>query len=227
MSRLLGVLAEGPLSIDDKRSLCGGDHALFGEIAEAACGTAIVARARRGTARSAGPGSGVFRVGRWLFAHDGTVDDLAFVRSRTSPTRLRACASDTTTEILFAFLLTRLDERGCTDELAGDTTDATVAAAACELARAGSLSFVLTDGVTLYAHRLGRSLFFLERPASQGLPAAQLLASDRLTADPWTPLLDGTLLRCRRGRERLERRFLAGWDPLTPPPSDIELPFTD
>ena len=127
---------------------------------------------------------------------------------------------------MFAFLLTRLDQRGCTDERANETTDETIATAACELARAGALRFMLTDGATLYAHRLGLPLYFLERAASPGVPAAHLFASEPVTTEAWTPLSDRTLLRCRRG-ERLETRFLAGWDPRSIPSSGAELPFTD
>lgn len=218
--------ASGAWSIQ-KRARCAGEDDLFTNVAATVQGVALVAHVR---ARTVGAVSTAnthpFQSGRWVFAHNGTVEDVEFLRSRTSPMRQRGCEGETDSELLFAFLLTRLDQRGCTEEQGSETTDVTIATAACELARAGSLSFVLTDGMTLYAHRLGRPLYFLDRSASPSVPAAHLFASEPITGEAWTPLSDRTLLRCRRG-ERLDTQFLAGWDPRTIPTSDVELPFTD
>src|SRR5262249_23163798 len=48
-----------------------------------------------------------FRRGRWVFAHGGAIDDLLFIKSRTSPER-REQAGEAGGEMLFSFLLTRL-----------------------------------------------------------------------------------------------------------------------
>src|SRR5262249_45885171 len=88
-----------------------------------------------------------FRRGRWVFAHGGAIDDLLFIKSRTSPER-RERAGEAGGEMLFSFLLTRLDERDLTERHAPEQVDAAVIAATKELHGSviGSSSFLLADG---------------------------------------------------------------------------------
>jgi hypothetical protein len=181
-------------------------------------GDLLIAAARRRT--RSGTDAQPLRSGRWVFAQDGIVEDPAFLRSRTSAERLRACKGEGGSEDLFAFLLTRLDEGGSPSR---DRIDSVIMAAIAELGARplGALTFLLSDGDAIYGYRFGRPLHLLTRRACDGVAAATLLASDPINSDLWTALDDGTLLRCRRGTPP---RILAGPHARA---SDVELPFTD
>jgi glutamine amidotransferase len=158
----------------------------------------------------------------WIFAHNGTVKRTDVLRSATSPARLAEIAGDTDSELLFAFLLTRLDEAGLvhlTDAPARDAATALVERVAGELraAQIGAFNFLLSDGATCFAHRTGRSLFLLERRPDDPVrerrevaPGAEIttkwtsrrhavfVASERITDEPWREVPEGTLLRIDR-----------------------------
>lgn len=187
MSRLLAFLAERPIDL-----------------------TARVAAPWRFEHGLIGPAPS--RRGRWAFVHAGVIDDAAYLRRRT-PAEKQGGASGSMSELLFGFLLARMDE--------ASDPDRALALAVGELAdrAVGTCSFLLSDSETLYAYRLGGPLLFLERPG------VHLFASEPVTKEPWAPLDDGTLARTRRAG-RLDLRFLRGRDPRTPV-SEIELPFTD
>jgi hypothetical protein len=129
---------------------------------------------------------------------------------------------------LFAFLLTRLDERDLTERHAPDQLDEAVLGAVSELTRdlIGSTSFVLSDGETLYAYRRGRPLHFMECRPGDGEGAAIIVSSANITNGSWPFLDEGTLLRCRRAGG-LEICVLSGADPRRSTLSETELPFTD
>lgn len=162
-----------------------------------------------------------FRRGRWLFAHNGTIKDTRFLRENVSGERLAAIQGDTDSELLFSYLLTQLDGAGLADEPASERTDQ-VLIQAMRRARAergfGACNFLLSDGLVLYAHRFGRTLFTLERDPTDAVrvhresqetgaaidtpwsPVRQavLVASEAMTEEPWRPVPEGTLLRCER-----------------------------
>ncbi|MEA2748100.1 MAG: hypothetical protein QOI41_2243, partial [Myxococcales bacterium] len=48
----------------------------------------------------------------WVFAHNGTIQHQDGLRAGCSGRRLRAITGDTDSELFFAYLLTRMDERG-------------------------------------------------------------------------------------------------------------------
>jgi glutamine amidotransferase len=118
----------------------------------------------------------------WVFAHNGTVKDQAYVRGRTSAARLAEVTGDTDSEVLFAYLLTRLDEVGCgslgrpppvvgaqpqlrpTEDARASATRA-LATATAELRekKVGAFNFLLSNGSSCFVHRFGRSLYILER----------------------------------------------------------------
>jgi hypothetical protein len=84
---------------------------------------------------------------------------------------------------LFAFVMTHVDE-------AGDI-ERGVASAVRELhARGdvGSVSFLLSCGARIYAHRLGRSLFTLVRAG------VSVIASERLTDEVWLEVPERALV---------------------------------
>jgi glutamine amidotransferase len=137
------------------------DHEFARRSALVEC-TAVVA-----AARLASPGATIdvegnapFVSGRWAFSLNGIVhgfpdgigDEL---RARLTPARRDAIVGDADTEVLFQLVLQLLDdgvpaedalERVVTDVLAVTT---------------GRLNLLLTDGTTVYATRVGNSLFRL------------------------------------------------------------------
>jgi predicted glutamine amidotransferase len=181
-------------------------------------GDLLIAAARRRT--KSGVEAQPIRSGRWVFAQDGVIEDSAFLRSRTSAERLRACKREGGCEELFAFLLSRLDAGASPSR---DLVDSVIMAAIAELSARplGALTFLLSDGDAIYGYRFGRPLHLSSRRASDGVAAATLLASEPINKDLWTALDDGTLVRCRRGAQP---RILAGPHARV---SDVELPFTD
>jgi hypothetical protein len=161
------------------------------------------------------------RRGRWVFAHDGTVDDRDYLRERVPPDRLPQWEGYADRELLFAFVLARLDR-------ARANIDAAVASMMTELLerRVLTSTFLLSDGVTLYAHRDGTPLYFAERRSSS---PSFVIASQPFTDESWLPIEDKTLLRfARPHRSEVEMAVLRGSDPrLSTTKSDVELPFTD
>jgi predicted glutamine amidotransferase len=139
---------------------------------------------------------------------------------RISPERRAEVEGETDSELLFAWLLTRLDDAGValeppsvrTDRALGEATKA-----AREHPDFGAFNFLLSDGVTTYAHRFGRSMFLLERTPEDavrerrisrdgtvvetpwsGRRSAVFVASERITDEPWQNVEDGMLLRIER-----------------------------
>lgn len=126
-----------------------------------------------------------FRRGRFVFAHNGTVDVSAL---RIAPEHAAAIEGDTDSERLFAFVLTEIDA-------AGDVARGVAAAvrALHALPSPGSANFLLSCGTRLFAHRLGRSMVRLDRPG------ATLIASEPLTDEPWVELPERTLIELAPG----------------------------
>ena len=162
----------------------------FSEAAVESRGRVLIAHVRRGTV---GPVSFLnthpFKRGRWVFAHNGTIEEIEYLRSLASPARLGEIEGTTDSEIFFAYLMTALDGVSPEDE------GATVARAVLELARRpsfGAINFLLSDGETLYAFRLGRTLHVLE------LPHAVLIGSEKMTDEPWREVEEGVVLRVTR-----------------------------
>lgn len=163
-----------------------------------------------------------FAADGWIFAHNGTVKRTDVLLAGTSKKRRDAVTGDTDSELLFAYLLTRLDDAGLVqldDEHARATATALLEAVTSELRalEIGAFNFLLSDGATCFAHRTGRSLFLLERDPRDPVreersvaPGAAirtrwtarrqavLVASERITDEPWREVPEGTLLRIDR-----------------------------
>lgn len=154
---------------------CAARCPRYGELAARLEAQLIIAHVRK---RTVGPlalaNTHPFRRGHFVFAHNGTLSDVAALIPRTAPERLAEMEGETDSERLFAFVLTHVDE-------AGDVERGVEAAvrALHALGDIGSANFLLSCGARLYAHRLGRSLY----TASRG--AARMVASEPLTDDPW------------------------------------------
>ena len=161
---------------------CAADCVRFNELAGEA--RLVLAHVRQ---KTVGPtaiaNTHPFRRGPFVFAHNGTIKDVAALVARSSPERLAQIEGDTDSERLFAFVMTHVDEAG--------TCERGVRAACAALhalGEVGSASFLLSCGARLYAHRLGRTLYVLRRGT------ATMIASEQLTAEPWEELPEKTLL---------------------------------
>lgn len=130
-----------------------------------------------------------FRRGTFVFAHNGTADS-GWLAARSSPERLAEIEGATDSERLFAFVMTHIDEVGA--------VGAGVARAALALRSepaVGSVNFLLSDGASLHAFRLGRSLYVLRRGGGGCRRAKALaVASEPLSAEAWTEVEQGSLV---------------------------------
>ncbi len=205
-----------------KRPVRASECEHFYEAATSIHGELLVAHVR---ARTVGEATAAnthpFRRERWLFAHNGTITNTEYLRSRASPERLRQIEGQTDSELFFSYLLTCFDEAGVSGEAASARTDSVLSRSIKEALQQpafGACNFLLSDGEVLYGHRCGRTLFVLERHPSDRVRVhresyqtgaaidtpwtpdrhAVLIASEQMTAEPWTELAEGTLLRCER-----------------------------
>jgi predicted glutamine amidotransferase len=206
-----------------------GDCPHFRELAASARGEVMVAHIRKRTVGPVGPtNTHPFRRGRWVFAHNGTIEDIDWFASRASAERLREVEGETDSERLFAFLLTALDEAGG-DPARVDAALARCAGQALAHPRLGAANFLLSNGETLWAFRAGRTLHLLTRnPGDEVVPSrrspetaaeletpwsprrhAVLVASEHLTDEPWDEIAEGTLLRIDAGPQPEARVVLA------------------
>lgn len=205
----------------EKGVACASEDDRFHRLAVGSRGELLVCHVRRKTVGDTSLlNTHPFERGRWIFAHNGTVKDVAWVERQASRDRLAEITGETDSEVLFAWLLTRLDEAGVTGQPASASTDRTLGAvtrAAREHPGFGALNFLLSDGMTTYAHRLGRTMYLLDRgprdevrtrrtthdgtilvtPWSQERRAV-FIASERITDEPWQEVEEGTLLRVDR-----------------------------
>lgn len=137
-----------------------------------------------------------FTHGRWVFAHNGTIEALPWLREQTCAARREAVAGQTDSELFFAFLLCALDRAGVLDAPASARTDEALGEAIAQCLsqeRFGAINFLLSDGETLYAHRWGRTMY-----VSDGGGSA-LVASEGFGEHPWREVPEKSFLRCDRG----------------------------
>lgn len=198
-----------------------GECDRFHQVAARSAGNLLIAHVRQ---KTVGPtrieNTHPFVQSGWVFAHNGTLKDYAWMRPEISAGRMAQLRGDTDSEVLFAYFLTKLDEAGATFihndpamlEKATEVVEAT--AAHLRAKNAGAFNFLLSDGSALFVHRFGRSLFLLERGPGDPVRAerdidssasletpwtrrrhAALVASERLTDEPWTELPEASFLR--------------------------------
>jgi predicted glutamine amidotransferase len=212
--------ARGAWSID-RGVLCATEDERFHRLAVGSHGDLLVSHVRQKTVGETSlANTHPFERGRWVFAHNGTIKDVVWLRAQVSPERHAEVNGETDSELLFAWLLTKLDEAGVALEPASSRTDRALGEAtraARERTDFGAFSFLLSDGATTYAHRFGRSLFLLERNPHDEVRArrtsrdgtvvetpwspqrtAVFVASERITDEPWQNVEDGMLLRVDR-----------------------------
>jgi predicted glutamine amidotransferase len=139
----------------DKGVACASEDARFHNLAVGSRGELLVSHVRQKTiGETSLVNTHPFRRGRWVFAHNGTVRDVGWLRTQSSPKRLGEICGETDSELLFAWLLTCLDEAGVADASASPVTDRAIGAAARrarEQAGFGAFNFLLSDGLATYA----------------------------------------------------------------------------
>jgi glutamine amidotransferase len=202
-----------------KEPVCADGDERFRDAAVTSTGHALIAHVRK---RTVGPvaveNTHPFRRGGWVFAHNGTIDDMGPLRRGASPARLAEVSGTTDSEVFFAYVLTFLDALRDAERGAPESVEAALVAAVSALPSIGAANFLLSNGEDLYAFRLGRSLFALERkpgdevrsrrcssetgavidtPWTSGRHAV-LIASEAITDEPWVPVGERTLLSVRR-----------------------------
>jgi predicted glutamine amidotransferase len=201
----------------NKQAACAADDKRFSEVAHAARGEILLAHIRKATVgETRQHNTHPFQRGRWIFAHNGTITDMAFLAQHTSTERAREIEGDTDSERYFAYLLTAMDgaSEGKRDGALRSALDRARAQPAF-----GAANFLMSNGELLYAFRKKRTLFVLERGTADPVRSirdsvetlarletpwsarrhAMLVASERMTDEPWQELDEGALLRIDAG----------------------------
>ena len=210
----IGYYPEGAVVPTVLRSINGAyADSEFAETAGRVSARTVIAHVRRA---SCGPVSlentHPFHHGRWMFAHNGTVSRFAEVRAslegRIDRRLLGLLRGETDSERCFLILLGRLLARESLDEPRGSAAMATAILETVELVHQAadegapepsSLTFILSDGISLVAYRDGRSLHYsLDAPAPHrpGEPISELtVASEVLSAERnWIEVPEGGLI---------------------------------
>ncbi len=209
-----------------KQPRCADEDAHFGQVACGSRGEVLIAHVRKRTVGAVSlENTHPFQRGDWVFAHNGTVEDQEHLRRGSSGRRLQELTGQTDSELLFSYLLTRLDDVDASSLEAVSGALGRLVAELDSLPRVGAVNFLLSNGEDLFAYRRGRTLFVLERsphdelrPIRESLETgavvetrwtrrrrAVLVASERLTDEPWRAVEEGTLLHVGRRAEPVLR----------------------
>jgi predicted glutamine amidotransferase len=160
-----------------------------------------------------------FVSGRWVFTHNGKVDDVAFLERELSAERRAGLRGETDSERLFALILTRFDAARVTQGADPERVTDLLRGLGRELVERGDLgtaSFLLSDGETLYAYRRGAPLHLLQRQGSDAAICRDCLGNscvavttEPITDEPWLALDEGELVRITRGPQPRWQRISA------------------
>ncbi|HEX9298325.1 MAG TPA: class II glutamine amidotransferase [Polyangiaceae bacterium] len=218
----IGVYSQSSGWSIQRGTLCAHEDDEFHEVAAGSRGELLVAHVRKRTVGAVSlDNTHPFQRAGWVFAHNGTIEDVEWLRAQTSAAQMREVRGETDSELLFSFFLSRFEESKVAPTGEGDAADRALAGALAQLLqrpKLGACTFLLSNGRTLYAHRWGRSLFALERVPGDAVrveresietgaivetawsPArhAVLIASEKITDEPWRSIEEGTLLRVDR-----------------------------
>lgn len=201
----------------------------FSSVAKTARARALVAHIRKATVGAVRPENAhPFRMGRWMFAHNGSL----FGFERLRPLLLQGCVrrlarqvqGSTDSELLFAYLLSAI--RRSKTQRAPVKAGVALRAALGNLFRWARLlgeeppkvNYILTDGRTLFAQRAGMELHL---SASVGTIR---VASEPTDTRQWLAIPEGSLL-VGTPHQILRRfpppdGFQVSWPaPLKPPPT--------
>lgn len=164
----------------------------FASLAGLVRAPAVLAAVRGATAPSPVERSGTapFAAGPWLFSLNGSVEGYrdgagARLRRQASPERESAILGSSDGEVLFALVLTLLDQGAPPDQALAEVVHRV------DAEQGGRLNLLLGDGHRIFATRRGDAL-----SARHDAPgAATTVASEPSDADPaWQEVPDGSLL---------------------------------
>ena len=97
----------------EKGIACAGEDERFHRLAIGTRGDLLVSHVRQKTIGDTSlANTHPFERGGWVFAHNGTIRDVAWLRAQVSAERAAEIEGETDSELLFAWVLTRLDEAG-------------------------------------------------------------------------------------------------------------------
>jgi glutamine amidotransferase len=180
-----------------KEAASASDDPRFAAAAAVASGTFLVAHVRKRTVGGISlDNTHPFRRGPWVFAHNGTLERVDALRSMLDVASEAGIRGETDSEVLFAFLLARLASHpsAATSRFVADMMLERAIEDLAGIPSLGAATFLLSDGVALYAYRHGRPLYLLERREAAGVEAV-LVASERVTPEePWITIDEGTLI---------------------------------
>lgn len=198
-----------------KRPASAREDPQFLSSAQRLHGRTLLAHVRQRTVGSATlDNTHPFRAQNWVFAHNGTIDDVEALRRLVSSRRAAEVRGETDSELLFAYVLTRLDAATNQGDR-GAANDGAIRGAVEDLlsnAEIGTFNFLLSNGATLYACRRGRPLALLERTGADR--GSVLIASEPITGEQWLPVREATLLVVRRDPHVTWAPLLGGLQPL-------------
>ncbi len=186
-----------------------GADPLYAESSRKVCGTTVLAHVRKASMGSVAEANcHPFGYGRWLFAHNGTLQGFPAVRTRlrgaVPPDLVGRIEGETDSEHAFYFLLGRL--RRAAGGLEAPADPGVVVGVLTDVIRylhdlcpgtavgPSEFNFILTDGRMLAASRWGHTLYRLDR-ARPGEPRAAAIASEPTSAEPWVELPDRCIVR--------------------------------
>jgi predicted glutamine amidotransferase len=205
----------------EKHPACAHEDTRFHDVA-ARRGSVLVAHVRKRTVGAIRvENTHPFHRGGWVFAHNGTIEELGWMEGTVSPRRKAEVVGDTDREIFFASILSRLDAAGLDERSPADSVGSVVSNFVRELGArrsVGASNFLLASGDHVYAYRHGRSLYALRRGPSDEVRVrrdsqetgasietpwtprrtAVLIASERMTDEPWEEIGERTLLQVAR-----------------------------
>lgn len=170
----------------EKHATCAARCTRFSAVAQELRATLAIAHVRKATVgANCLKNTHPFVRARHVFAHNGTIPRADVLAQRTSSARAAEIEGQTDSERFFAFLLTRLDERGDAEMAVMDAI-----AEIRSIPEFGSASFLFSDGATLFAYRQGRSLFF----GTCARAGVTLIASEPLGDSTFHEVEEGELL---------------------------------
>jgi glutamine amidotransferase len=207
----------------EKGILCAHHDQKFHELASQISGEVLISHVRK---KTVGPtnmeNTHPFSHEGWVFAHNGSILDLDFLKQHTSEQRLQEVKGTTDTELFFAFLLTTMDQAGLIEKFSIEKMDQVLKHVMDEIydrSKFGTMNFLLSNGEVLYALRFHENpLFVLERGPHLGNPHRMssqedgtviegawkkrkrsiFIASEKMTPEPWRPIENKALLRVDR-----------------------------
>ncbi len=212
----------------EKRTAAAFDDIHFSTTAERVFARTIIAHVRKATVgRLSLANTHPFTVGPWVFAHNGTLQGFGQIEpillDQTSPALRTRRKGQTDSELMFLWLLSRLERAGIEiqagehgsqlgliiDQLAESLLILAEMSSRSDAGKTPRLNCLLTDGSVLLAARFNHTLYYVQRQGVHdceicGIPhihhgqgkeyRAVVVASEPLSAEPWQEIPNYSVL---------------------------------